>query len=408
MFKILDGRSHFYQWDYNQKLIVSDPSVKEVHFCNRTDDCSLIVEVKDGLAEVPNILLQNAWTIRAYAYCGDYTKVEEKFKVVARSKPSDYVYTETEIKNYDDLKAEIEWLKENGIAPDLRDYPTWEQMEREINGAIDNSGLATEDYVDRTAQNLKGYTDDAIANLEIPEGSGKDEIYIGGGEMPEGYSVQIDPYAEVPEKDGEYVSKDEMYSAIEEMKEGLATEEYVDSAIANIDIPTGGSSGFRLIRDITIPEDITTDTSDINYIYADDEQTSVLFGFDTDTDGNAFELTELILVTTNAGTIATTDNVARVAFDSEIPKNSSTNGIAVYGVTKNSGTGHGINQITLLGDGNTFTVKTNFGGGTNNAVQSSAKPQNMSVNKISKIRMGTQNANKMGFTIGSQFRFYGR
>lgn len=176
------------------------------------------------------------------------------------------------------------------------------------------------------------------------------------------------------------------------------------------EMPTGGggSNAFRLIRDITIPEDITTDTSGVNFIYTDDAQTSVLFGFDTDDNGKPFELTELVVVTTNAGTIATADNVARVAFDSAIPNNSSINGIAVYGVTKNSGAGHGINQITLLGDGSAFTVKTNFGGGTNNAVQSSAKPDNVKVNKIDKVRMGTQNANKMGFTTGSQFRFYGR
>lgn len=167
MFRILDGRTCFYQWDYNQKLIVEDPSIVEVHFCNRTDDCSLIVEVKDGLVEVPNILLQTAWPIRAYAYTGQSTKVEEKFKVTARSKPSDYVYTETEVKNYDNLRKEIEWLKENGVAVDLRNYATKTYVTSAVNQALDNyifpmpEGYATEEYVDN-----------AIANIKIPEGSG--------------------------------------------------------------------------------------------------------------------------------------------------------------------------------------------------------------------------------------------
>ena len=78
MFKIYDGREHFYQWDLNRKLIVDDPEVKQVHFCNRTDNCSLVCEtyVEDGLTvvNVPNILLQSDWKIRVYAYDGYHTK----------------------------------------------------------------------------------------------------------------------------------------------------------------------------------------------------------------------------------------------------------------------------------------------------------------------------------------------
>ena len=113
MFKILDGREYFYQWDLNQKLIVEDDSINEVHFSNRTDGCSLVVEVDElRQASVPNILLQDYWNIRVYAYCysgeSKYTKVEEKFEVKKRSKPEDYIYTETEIKRYDDLEKRID------------------------------------------------------------------------------------------------------------------------------------------------------------------------------------------------------------------------------------------------------------------------------------------------------------
>ena len=44
MFAIADGREHFYQWDLNRRVVVDDPTITEVHFCNRTDDCSLVVE----------------------------------------------------------------------------------------------------------------------------------------------------------------------------------------------------------------------------------------------------------------------------------------------------------------------------------------------------------------------------
>ena len=117
MFKILDGREYFYQWDLNQKLIVEDDSINEVHFSNRTDGSSLVVEVDElRQASVPNILLQDYWNIRVYAYCysgeSKYTKVEEKFEVKKRSKPSDYIYTEEENKIWDN-KVDIFQGKEN-------------------------------------------------------------------------------------------------------------------------------------------------------------------------------------------------------------------------------------------------------------------------------------------------------
>lgn len=121
MFKIKDGRENFFfQWDLNQKLIVNDESITEVHFCNKTDDCALVVEVRteDGVrvADVPNVLLQNDWCIRAYAYTGTHTLVEKRFKVSARSKPADYVYTETEVKSYEKYVQDIELLKESNEA----------------------------------------------------------------------------------------------------------------------------------------------------------------------------------------------------------------------------------------------------------------------------------------------------
>lgn len=45
MFKIYDGRETFYQWDINQKLIVDDDSITEVHFSNRTNSYSLVCDI---------------------------------------------------------------------------------------------------------------------------------------------------------------------------------------------------------------------------------------------------------------------------------------------------------------------------------------------------------------------------
>lgn len=124
MFKIYDGRSHFYQWDTNQKLIVEDSSIKEVHFCNRTDECSLVCEVytENGinLVDVPNILFHKCFRVYAYGYDGNSTKHSRGFEVFSRSKPADYVYTETEVKRWEDYEERLTALEEaTGDVPDV-------------------------------------------------------------------------------------------------------------------------------------------------------------------------------------------------------------------------------------------------------------------------------------------------
>ena len=119
MFYIEDGREHFYQWDIDRRLVVEDETIKEVHFCNRTGDCSLVCEVyfHDNdfggvyVVNVPNILLQTDWKIRVYAYDGKHTRYDACYEVKSRTKPSDYVYTETEIKNYDAVLAQVAELE---------------------------------------------------------------------------------------------------------------------------------------------------------------------------------------------------------------------------------------------------------------------------------------------------------
>lgn len=117
MFKLYGERKEFFQWDLNQKIIVEDSSITEVHFWNGIEECALVCEVYEEngkrLANVPNILLQERLSIRVYAYCGDcYTKDYKLYKVTPREKPADYVYTETEIKSYAKLEERIAKLEQ--------------------------------------------------------------------------------------------------------------------------------------------------------------------------------------------------------------------------------------------------------------------------------------------------------
>lgn len=119
MLRLENGRQLFYQWDLNQRLIVEDDAITQVHFSQFPMSTSLISEVftENGvrLVNVPNVLLQQARTINAYAYLNEYTKSETQFNVVRKAKPDNYVYTEAEILRYENLESRIKELEENGV-----------------------------------------------------------------------------------------------------------------------------------------------------------------------------------------------------------------------------------------------------------------------------------------------------
>ena len=188
MFRLETGRECFYQWDSDRRIIVEDKSIKEVHYCNRTDDCSLttIVYEENGVyySNVPNILLQTDWDINVYAYDTNYTKYSGKFKVCKRSKPTEYVYTETEILNWNSFKTEVE-----AELAEMR-----EDIENIDISGIDLKGYATEDYVKDYAQ-PKGdyltmeqyrnmnYLGQVASHTNITENSTIDLIYTPDGKM---------------------------------------------------------------------------------------------------------------------------------------------------------------------------------------------------------------------------------
>lgn len=102
---IYDGRQSFYQWDLNQRLVADFKVGDEVHFHNNQEPTALVVLTYEFggkiVADVPNILLQQAYPITAYRYVYDgtsaCTREERTFLVEERVQPSDYVYNETEL-----------------------------------------------------------------------------------------------------------------------------------------------------------------------------------------------------------------------------------------------------------------------------------------------------------------------
>lgn len=130
MFSIY-GDKVLYQWDRNQKIVVSDRDIPEVHFATAISQKALVVKcVEDNglwVAAIPSSLLTEGRKIFAYAFDGDNTVIKQEFKVMSREKPDDYVTTDDEISRYTDLDKRIAALEEEAggtVEIDLSNYRT--------------------------------------------------------------------------------------------------------------------------------------------------------------------------------------------------------------------------------------------------------------------------------------------
>lgn len=174
-------------------------------------------------------------------------------------------------------------------------------------------------------------------------------------------------------------------------------------------MPAGvcGISQFRFIRKVIIPEDITTDTSGVNF--SAQENGGVWFGFDTDENGNPFECTELLIVSCAGGN--NSHQNCNFLINRAIP----TYGGGVLSTKLNIGSNGNMvyswSISHLMDTGESISYGATFGGGENNNVQSLAKalPINGDGNlKISKIASFASNQRGYGYLPGSWFTFYGR
>ena len=115
----LDSKfDHAWQWDMGHRLILEGaaPGV-EVHYANSLSENALTTVAyaagEQVVADVPNILLQEALCISVYVYAGQ-TMHTACIGVVARAKPDGYIYTPTEIKSWEQLENRIEVMEQGG------------------------------------------------------------------------------------------------------------------------------------------------------------------------------------------------------------------------------------------------------------------------------------------------------
>ena len=214
MFRIFDGRVSFYQWDIDRKLIVKDASIKEVHFANYSSEMAIIKETyidSNGrtMVDVPNVMLQESLPLNVYAYDVNYTKYEERFAVKARQKPDNYVYTDEEIAKWSELDARIDEIEDKGVSDEkiseavnsyLAENPIQVPVES-VNGKVG--------AVELTAADVKALPEDTVIPSTVGLAS---EKYVDTA------------IAAIPLTD--YAKKTDIPST-----SGLATEDYVDEAI---------------------------------------------------------------------------------------------------------------------------------------------------------------------------------
>lgn len=227
--------SPLYQWDRNRQLKIDSVDIGsnfEIHCCHKDDTTSLVVApIIEGnvlFANIPNVLLQRSGFLRVYVVVEGDTIYDQTFYVMARQKPDDYVYTETEVISYIALEKRISNLEKGGGSQGSSGvYVGSGEMPDNCNVQIDPTGEYTplvltingkspneNGNIDLDVPSCEGGESITIEKVEesdldggnnivtfsdgnsltVKNGSkGSSGVYVGSGEMPEECNVQIDP-----------------------------------------------------------------------------------------------------------------------------------------------------------------------------------------------------------------------
>lgn len=192
MFTIADGREKLTQWDLDVKLLLdtsaeSADTIDGARITSRFWREALFYPIvrteTEAYVMIPNILLQKSYDIIVYAYCGTdkCTKAVDTFEVEAKPKPSDYVYTETEILDYKTLEKRLKELETGGLAEAVEQYLVENPVEagateaeaRQIAQNAEDIGTLRTDKLDASA--LPNAVNEALAQAKASgEFNGKD------------------------------------------------------------------------------------------------------------------------------------------------------------------------------------------------------------------------------------------
>ena len=176
MLTLNDGRSELWQWDTGRTLAV-DADCSQVHFSNKVFGRSIDVDVADGVAIIPDILLQTDKDLNVWAFVGTaesgYTKISKTFTVNRRNKPADYVFTPTDQTSLEEIKEKIEYLESiqdpDAIKNAVNDYLEQNPVEvpvKSVNGKTGTVELNAEDVGSIAKTELQTAINTALAQAK--------------------------------------------------------------------------------------------------------------------------------------------------------------------------------------------------------------------------------------------------
>lgn len=278
-YTLSNGKDHVYQWDQHITITITEPeNVPEVHF--KWGGQAAPFKVKDQQVEIPPELMQLPHNIVFWAYTPDHTMDVAKIPLETRPKPADYVYTPTEIKTWEQLDERIKALEDGGGIAGVSS----------VNGQTGAVEITAKGLGALTEDDLQSATNAALAQAkasgefdgaqgpkgdtgaEGPQGpqGPKGDTGETGPQGPKGDTGEQGPKGETgpqgpagPAGAGLDVTGAAVGQTI---KIAAVDDNGVPTAWVPVDMASGGGIGqFRHIRKVTIPEDITTDTSGVNF-----------------------------------------------------------------------------------------------------------------------------------------------
>lgn len=255
--KLYGDLSYFWQWDLNRKLVVEDDGVcSQVHFCNGSGPALVcLVRDENGLrvADVPNILLQKAEQIQAYLYTeaedGVRTRRFYRFDVLARPRPEEYVYTETETFNYAYLDKRLKELEGEGLAKAVADY---------LKENPAQAGATKEEaaQIQQNKTDIEQLTKDKLDASKLPEA-----VNDALAQAKASGEFKGDP-GKTPEKGKDYFTDDDKQEIAEQaagMVEVPSLSKYYTAAQTDIAIVTA-------LKTVKVPTAVSELNNDADYV----------------------------------------------------------------------------------------------------------------------------------------------
>ena len=122
-YSLSNGKDRVYQWDRGITITILEPeNVPEVHF--KWGGKGVPFAVANQQVEIPPELMQLPHDIILWAYMPNHTMDMARIPLEERQKPSDYVYTPTEIKTWETLDARIAALEAANVQPNWNQNDT--------------------------------------------------------------------------------------------------------------------------------------------------------------------------------------------------------------------------------------------------------------------------------------------